>query len=193
MQTDTKPNLVAAWFGTAFITLFFSLTLLIFLSFDRIVYPVAHDFKLYAALPKQISQTSDNIKSEDARSKIVENFFNGYKSLLADYGKLFIEVADKYKLDFRLLPAISMQESNGGKKVIEGSHNPFGYGIYENSVIKFASWEEAIESVAKGLRQNYLDKGLNSPAQIMAKYTPPSSASGGSWAKGVSSFMTELR
>lgn len=193
MQTDVKSTFLAAWFGTAFIALFFSLTLLVYLSFDRIVYPVAHDFKLYAALPKQVSQASDNISSQDARSKIVEDFFNSYKSILVNYSKIFVDVADKYKLDFRLLPAIAMQESNGGKKVIENSHNPFGYGIYENSVIKFASWEQAIEKVAKGLRENYLDKGLKTPTQIMAKYTPPSAATGGSWARGVSSFMAELR
>lgn len=190
---DTRANFMAAWFGTACITLIFSLIFLVYLSTDRIVQPKVGNFNLYASLPKETSQTSVSIGSSDARAKIVEDFFKGYSSLLASYSKLFIDIADKYKLDYRLLPAIAMQESNGGKKVIEDSHNPFGYGIYGNLVIKFPSWEEGIEKVGKGLRENYLNLGLSTPQQIMSKYTPPSLAQGGSWAKGVRSFMEELR
>lgn len=86
-----------------------------------------------------------------------------------------------------------MQESNGGKKVIEGSKNPFGYGIYGGSVLSFDSFADAIGRVGKALREDYLNKGLTKPEQIMAKYTPPSLALGGPWAKGVSTFMEELR
>ena len=86
-----------------------------------------------------------------------------------------------------------MQESNGGKKVINNSHNPFGYGIYGGLVIKFASWDESIERVGRALREDYLNQGLKNPHQIMAKYTPPSLAKNGAWAKGVTTFMEELR
>ena len=86
-----------------------------------------------------------------------------------------------------------MQESNGGKKVINNSYNPFGYGIYGSLVIRFKSWEEAIERVGKALREDYLDKGFKNPYEIMVKYTPPSLAKEGAWAKGVTTFMEELR
>ncbi len=99
----------------------------------------------------------------------------------------------KYGLDYKLLPSVAMQESNGGKKVIADSFNPFGYGIWGKQVKKFSSYEEAIERVGRGLREDYLDQGLDTPEKIMPKYTPPSVAKGGPWAKGVSSFMEELR
>jgi len=196
---DKKATtLVVAWFGATFISLIFSLFLFIYLSTDKILPPQVVDsqnqnFKLYSALPAGNNQIFQQVDYLDARSILVRNFFKKYNSPLQDLNTQFIEVADKYELDFRLLPAIAMQESLGGKKVIKDSYNPFGYGIYGNLVIKFASWEEAVEKVGKALKQDYLNQGLNTPDKIMAKYTPPSLASGGTWARGVKSFMQELQ
>lgn len=193
MQTDTRPLFVGAWFGAAISTLIFAILLLIYLSHVKIVPASNQSFRLYASLPRDIPVQTLKISSQDARPKIIEDFFKDYKSPLALYSKKFVEVSDAYKLDWRLLPSISMQESRGGKILINNSYNPFGYGIYGNLVIKFASWEEGIERVGKALRNDYLNAGLKTPQQIMAKYTPPSLAKGGVWAKGVSSFMEELR
>lgn len=193
MQTDKKAAFVAAWFGTSFISVIFSILFLIYISTERVVMANTHYFKLYAAIPDNTLNLSDDISFGDGRSIIIEDFFKKYKSPLSDQSNTFIETADKYGLDYRLLPAIAMQESNGGKKVIKDSKNPFGYGIYGNLVIRFNSWEEAIEKVGRALKQDYLDKGLKTPVQIMAKYTPPSLEKGGIWAKGVITFMEELR
>lgn len=183
----------AAWFATSFLALIFAALLSIYLNTDRVVKYTKADFRLYAALPSSSLEVAQYIEKKDARAKIVEDFFSKYKSPLASFGDYFIKVADQQGLDFRILPAISMQESNGGKKVIKNSHNPFGYGIYGSLVVKFASWEDAIERVGKALKEDYLDKGLKTPYQIMTKYTPPSSEKDGAWARGVSSFMEELR
>lgn len=190
---NTKPLFVAAWFGAAITTLVFGLLMLVYLTTARVVLPQNHHFKLYAALPQITADTTDTIDKADARAKIVQNFFKNYRSLLSDYGDVFIQVADKYSLDYRLLPAIAMQESNGGKKVVLNSKNPFGYGIYGRLVTRFNSWEEAIERVGRALREDYFNQGLKTPHQIMSKYTPPALAKGGTWAKGVTSFMEELR
>ncbi|MBI2019761.1 glucosaminidase domain-containing protein [Candidatus Daviesbacteria bacterium] len=184
---------VAAWFGTALTALIFSVTFSFYLSTAKKVTPVVQDFKLYAALPKTETEITSDIEHSDGRAKIVENFFKSYNAPLSAHSKVFISVADKYNLDWRLLPAISMQESNGGKRVIKNSYNPFGYGIYGDLVVKFPAWEDAIERVGRALREDYLNKGLKNPTQIMAKYTPPSLSKGGAWAKGVSAFMKELR
>ncbi len=189
---DIKPTLVVAWFGAIFISLVFSLFLFVYLSTDQIIPSQNQNFKLYSALPVSNNQIFQQVDYLDGRSILVRNLFRKYNSPLQDLNIQFIEVADKYGLDFRLLPAIAMQESLGGKKVIQDSYNPFGYGIYGNLVIKFASWEEAVEKVGKALKENYLSQGLNTPDKIMAKYTPPSLLSGGTWAKGVKSFMQEL-
>lgn len=184
---------LGTWFATALTALIFSFVLMFYLAQVKTVSIVNQNFKLYTALPTSEIVTSESIDLGDARAKIIENFLKSYSSPLSNLASNFVKVADQYQLDYRLLPAIAMQESNGGKKVINNSHNPFGYGIYGNLVIKFSSWEEAIERVGKALREDYLDKGLDSPGQIMTKYTPPSAAKGGSWAIGVSSFMEELR
>jgi hypothetical protein len=184
---------VGAWFATATTALFFALIFTFYLSTARLIKTTTQSFKLYAALPKFETTVFEDIEHADARTKIIENFFKTYKSPLSDKAPVFIAVADKYQLDWRLLPAISMQESNGGKRIIKNSNNPFGYGIYGSLVLKFVSWEEAIERVGKALREDYLDQGLKTPTQIMAKYTPPSLEKGGAWAKGVTTFMEELR
>lgn len=184
---------VAVWFATATTTLIFSLTFSFYLANPKLVKTPIQNFKLYAALPESTNSISDEIGSVDGRAKIIEDFFKSYKSPLSDYSNLFVQVSDKYHLDYRLLPAISMQESNGGKKIIADSYNPFGYGIYGAMAIKFNSWDEAIERVGKALREDYLNMGLKTPSQIMAKYTPSSLSKDGAWAKGVIAFMEELR
>lgn len=190
---QANAGFVIAWFAASTTALIFSLIFSLYLSTAKTVKPNVQNLKLYAALPATESTISQDISFADGRAKIIEDFFQNYKSPLSNLGSVFIRVADKYQLDWRLLPAIAMQESNGAKKVINNSFNPFGYGIYGSLVIRFNSWEEAIERVGKGLREDYLDKGLKNPYQIMAKYTPPSLAKGGAWAKGVSTFMEELR
>jgi len=196
MQRDglsvVKISFVVGWFGMAYVTLIFAIFSITYLSRTREVLPQYQNFKLYAALPDNSITLTDEVVKADARTKLIGNFFQGYTSPLVTFADQFVTVADQYKLDYRLLPAIAMQESNGGKKIIDGSYNPFGFGIYANKVLKFASFTEAIESVGKALRTNYLNEGLTTPESIMTKYTPPSLATGGTWAKGVSSFMAEL-
>ncbi len=192
VKPQTNIWFVVAWFTTTTTALIFSVTFSIYLSAAKIVKSPSQNFQLYAALPQSESYISGDVIYADGRAKIIETFFKNYKSPLATYSNTFIQTSDKYQLDWRLLPAIAMQESNGGKKIIDNSYNPFGYGIYDGSVIKFRSWEEAIERVGKSLREDYLNQGLKTPSQIMAKYTPPSLLKDGAWATGVSIFMEEL-
>lgn len=194
MQTDHfKFTFVGCWFATTTTALIFALLFSFYLLTPKMVNLKVTSFKLYAALPKSEILLTGDITHADARAKIIENFFKNYKSPLSNYSDIFITVADNYQLDWQLLPAIAMQESNGGKKVIIDSFNPFGYGIYGSLVIKFDSWEEAIERVGRALKEDYIGQGLKTPNQIMAKYTPPSLAKDGAWAKGVIAFMEELR
>ena len=167
--------------------------MLLYLSTPQQIAQKPNQYRLYQALPTDQIQFSDVITHGDGRSLIVENFFKGKKSVLADFAGTFVSVADFYHLDYRLLPSIAMQESNGGKVLPDNSYNPFGYGIYGSNKIHFQGWDEAIKTVGKALREDYLNQGLHTPYQIMTKYTPPSVEKGGSWAIGVSQFMDELR
>lgn len=190
---DIKLNLVLAWFAASFISLIVSIGGYFYINQEVYTPPaLSENFNLYAALPAQNGITSEYIFSSDGRAKIVESFFRKYKSPLYPYSETFVQTADKYNLDWRLLPSIAMQESNGGKRVINHSFNPFGFGIYGNKVVKFANWEEGIEKVGKTLKEEYVEKGYKTVEQIMVKYTPPSISKGGPWAIGVNSFMFEL-
>lgn len=178
---------------SATLTLTFSSLFLIYISFPQKISLKPNQYRLYQALPSDKIQISEKIIHGDARSLIVGDFLNSHNSPLALYAEDFIAVSDFYQLDFRLLPAIAMQESNGGKKVPDGTFNPFGYGIYGSKKVHFEGWSDAISTVGKALREDYLNEGLHTPVQIMAKYTPPSLAKGGTWAIGVNQFMEELK
>ncbi len=123
------------------------------------------------------------------REKVLEAFFEDLGSPLKPNVKKFIEVADKYGLDYRLLPAISCMESTCGKRIIPGSYNPFGWGIHSNSYISFESFDEAIETVGKGLAEKYASKGYDTPEEIAPIYTPPNHVN---WLKGVNFFYSEM-
>lgn len=146
-------------------------------------------YQLFTALPEQIGGLTSAIVAGDARPLILKNFLELNNSPLAPYSELLVQTADKYNLDFRLIPAIAMVESTGGKVILTGSHNAWGFA---NGATKFASWEEAIEKVAKTLKEDYIDKGLVTPELMMPKYAPPSVVKGGPWAKGVNFFFEEL-
>jgi hypothetical protein len=143
----------------------------------------------FAALPVASGTLKTNIVSQDARLIAVENFFKRYHSDLLPYAQEVITAADKYKLDFRLIPAIAMQESNLCKKAPKDSYNCWGFGIYAKKVTKFDNYTQAIDTVTKTLAKQYKANGLETPEQIMTMYTP---GSNGSWAKGVNQFMNQL-
>ena len=83
-----------------------------------------------------------------------------------------------------------MQESTLCRSIPVDSHNCWGWGIYGDKVIMFSSYEEAVKTVANGIKKEYLDKGLTTASKIMEKYTP--SSPNGSWAYAVNKFLRDL-
>lgn len=130
------------------------------------------------------------VQLSDGRAANLKHFFRKYNSPLYDHADFIVKTADKYQMDYRLLPAIAMQESGLCRVIPHDSHNCWGWGIYGTTVTRFDSYEEAIDTVSRGIRKNYLDKGLTTATQIMQKYTP--SSPDGHWAKAVNSFMKIL-
>lgn len=150
---------------------------------------VESPLQLYAALPQVLGSSDFQIDSEDAREIIIRKYLEKYNSPMAPFAGFIVETSDKYSLDWRLLVAIAQQESNLGKKIPKDSYNAWGWGIHSRGSLGFESWEEGIETVAKGLKEKYIDKGYVTPEEIMSKYTPHSN---GSWAFGVIQFLNEL-
>lgn len=123
------------------------------------------------------------------RKQALTEFFELYNSPLIENVDTFIEIADKYEIDYRLIPAISCMESTCGKFLIEGSYNPFGWGIYGNNAIYFKNYDEAIKTVGEGLNKGYFAKGLNTVDKIAPVYTPPNSHN---WKNGVNFFIKRI-
>ncbi len=150
---------------------------------------VQESYQDYRATP-DISVPSAMIVAKDARAALADNFFKRYGSPMAGLGQDIVTAADKYKIPFGYLPAIAQCEGNSGKIIPNNSYNTWGWGIYGSQMTKFDSWQEAIDTVSKGLREQYFDYGLDTPEKIMPKYTPPSQ---GSWANCVSTYLAELK
>lgn len=134
------------------------------------------------------------IESEDARGQIIAKFLERYNSPMQPYdyyGRKLVEIADRYQIDFRLLPAISMQESGLCKNQNPGApHNCLGFGIHKSGTLDFDSYEDGFERAGRELKAYYIDRGLVTVEQIESKYTP---SSNGSWANSVNQWMAEMR
>lgn len=126
------------------------------------------------------------VQINDLRPYLVANFLQNTK--LEPYSQSIVETSDRYDLDYRLIPAIAMKETGGGDKAREGSYNAWGF---ENGRTNFSSWEEAINAVAKTLKEKYVARGLTTPEQIMLVYAPPQGTTG-KWAQDINFFFTKL-
>lgn len=143
----------------------------------------------FKALPERNFATEFSLFSEDMRVAVLDDFLTNYKSPLSPFSEKLVTIADKYNIDYRLMPAIAMQESNLCKKIPKDSYNCWGFGVYGKKMTKFSNYDEAIDAVAKTLAKEYIGKGYESPDEIMQKYTP---SNNGAWADSVSFFMDKL-
>mgnify|MGYP001619283900 CR=1 FL=1 len=76
----------------------------------------------------------------------INRYFAGRKMPLEGYGDKFAEAADHCDMDWRLLPAIAVRESSGGKQAC--GNNPFGWASCRAD---FESVKEAIEIIGENL------------------------------------------
>jgi hypothetical protein len=137
-----------------------------------------------------VAETSAQLKgsqpaASDYRVQRLTEFFEKYDSPLANFAEDFVFLADKYDIDWRLVPAISGVESTFGKRIPYNSYNAYGWA---NGDYSFNSWEESIEIVSKTLREKYMDKGAVTINQIARRYAPPSST----WAGKVRFFLRKI-
>lgn len=124
----------------------------------------------------------------DNRVQILRSFLLEYDSPLAPYAGDFIKNADKYSLDWRLVASIAGLESTFGKHIPYNSYNGWGWGVYGDNVIRFATWNEGIETISKGLRERYLKEKQESDPYFIG----PTYAASPSWAERVSYFMSKM-
>src|SRR5690242_15621001 len=74
---------------------------------------------------KQTQRTQSPDYREDPRLTTLQKFFGKGNCPAKKYSGVFLEAADTYDLDWRLLPSISFVESTGGKAA--RNNNFFGW------------------------------------------------------------------
>lgn len=105
----------------------------------------SHIGSLASAPTASIEVKVDDIREQKAA--IIDTYFKERSMPLKGTGMTFVLVAEKYGLDYRLLPAIAIRESSGGKAAC--GFNPFGWGSCK--LHNFKSYEDAIEALGKNL------------------------------------------
>lgn len=122
--------------------------------------------------------------------------------VLRGQGQAFVEAAQKYGIDPRLLAAISMHETGNGTSRFARELNNVG-GIMDPKQNwqrgkRFGSMQEGIDYMARNLKRNYFDKGLRTLPQIQQKYAPVGARNDPGnlnrhWVSGVQKYMGMMR
>src|SRR3989344_733927 len=115
---------------------------------------VSADTKIAEASAKLVNSAN---RKDTRREEVLEKYLKKFNSPLAPYAWVFIQQADTYDLDWRLLVSISGVESTFAKHYPYNSHNAWGWGIYGDNMIVFESWDDAITTISKELRERYID------------------------------------
>ena len=89
------------------------------------------------------------ITIQQERADAIDAYFSDRSMPLKGYGMKMVLEAEKHDIDWRLLPAIAIRESSGGKFACK--NNPFGW---DSCKTNFKSVNEAIEVVARNLGGN---------------------------------------
>lgn len=143
------------------------------------------------------AQTEQVIQIEakpiDKRAIVLKDYLAKHNSPLENSAQDFIDAADQYGLDWKLVVSISGVESTFGKHIPGGhdalytSYNGWGWGVYGDNVLKFKSWREAIFTISEALKTNYIDRGYTEPYSMNRIY-----ASSQSWGRNVTFFMNDI-
>lgn len=94
----------------------------------------------------------NSVVTPDVRAEKIDQYFKSYNMPLAGYGQKMVEVADKNDIDWRLIPALAVIESTGGKFACKKvTFSAFGWGSCK---INFKSYDQAINDLGSHLGGN---------------------------------------
>jgi hypothetical protein len=158
--------------------------LLLLTTFLRVGKP-AYALQITSAKLESYIPVADSTASQTATLKA---YLESKNSPLAEYADVFIKEAKDNKLDWKLVAAISGLESSYGIHIPYNSYNGWGWGVYGDNVMRFASWSEAIRTISQGLRKNYIDRGATDVYSIGRIY-----AASPTWAERVSYIMNQMQ
>jgi hypothetical protein len=136
---------------------------------------------------------ASSIEGADGRVLLLEQFMEN--TPMEPYADVMVREADRWNMDYRIIPSIAMCESNLGKRIPSSdSFNAWGIAVYtgEKSGAKFKNWEEAIIWVSDYVHKKYIRNNVIDIKDIGAIYAPPSLQTNNSWANCVEGFMRSI-
>lgn len=139
-----------------------------------------------AGAPQPEQKMTIVAKAADPRVIILEKYLAQFNSPLKDHAGDFVKYADLYELDWKLVASIAGLESTYGKR-IPGGYNAWGWGVYGDQALGFESWTHGIQTVSKGLKEDYISRGLTDPFLMNRRY-----ASSPTWGVRVDFIMKQI-
>lgn len=136
----------------------------------------APDEALTTVLEQSDALSSAPTQEQIERAAKIDRYYSRNNLPLAGHGLAMVLAADEHGIDWRLVAAIGMIESTGGKFACKkANYSAFGWGSCK---INFKSYEESIDTISKNLggdnpatAKHYAGKSLRG---ILESYNPPS-------------------
>lgn len=153
---------------------------------------VENKTQLVGDIPQVVIDTNPvtdvEIKSTklDPEAEILSKYLAKHNSPLQYHAQDFVDAANLYGLDWKLVASIAGVESTFGK-FIPGGFNGWGWGVYGTQALFFKSWKDGIYTVSKGLKEDYISRGLLEPMAMNKRY-----AASPVWGTHVTFFMRDL-
>lgn len=199
-----KGLLLILWFPLTTILLIANLTLLAVIGRQVSTDTLTQTHELHSLTsPTRLTATAntgqvlgDEIIPGDARTLLIASFLSSHKSPMTAYAEEIVRQADAYGIDFRLVTAIAMCESNAGKFMpTSDSYNAWGIAVYtgKNTGKTFSNWSHGIEWVSRYIKEKFYDRGITDLREISKTWAPPSVENGYSWSNCVEGFIQSIR
>ena len=131
--------------------------------------------------PTAFIQIPQNNIPDEVKVAKIRAYLEKRNSPLAEYAEEFVKAADEYGIDYRIVAAISIIESGGGKNNFR-PYNAWGWGKKG-----FANWTEGIWTVSASIGR-YYSKGLTTPKLISYSLSPNADV----WASKVQGVMNVI-
>ncbi len=149
---------------------------------DRFGYDTYNSQKQWEVINKEI----ESRKVDQERVKKVRKYLESRNAPLAKEAEYFVSTADYFNIDYRLVAAISVIESGGGKNNYR-PYNSWGWGGQGRAFV-FKNYKEGIYTVSRGLSR-YYKSGLKTPTEISKRYNPESWQE---WSRKVDFVMSQM-
>jgi len=159
------------------------------LSIEEMLYK--NNINIKGVSTSNINYIRSDVGYTDLRVITLEEFFNSYKSPLAEYSDDFIEACERYSVNnWQLLPAIAIAETNGCQTGISFEQkNCWGWGGAGNNRWEFNSFEEAIDQITSRMIRTYGNNRMNAK-DIQSTYCGMwCMVYGWKWAKGINYYV----